>query len=153
MKKSLLLIVCVCVQCKPNSLVYTWWWLCEKMSTHDLSSVSNVVLFHASKMHPYLSAACFLSALLFFESFFILMASTAAFPSLSPPLPPPSLPSPAASILPPFFAMCLQMKWAACQFFIFLGSKVASQLPWDGEQRDGCREVGLAKGYICTIAK
>lgn len=55
--------------------------------------------------------------------------------------------SPAASIFPPFSAVCLQMKRAACQFFIFLGSKVASQLPGDGEQGD----LGLAKGYICTM--
>ena len=55
--------------------------------------------------------------------------------------------SPAASILPPFSAVCLQMKRAACQFFIFLGSKVASQLPGDGERGD----LGLAKGYICTM--
>ena len=39
------------------------------------------------------------------------------------------------------------MKRAACQFFIFLGSKVASQLPEDGERGD----LGLAKGYICTM--
>lgn len=34
--------------------------------------------------------------------------------------------------LPPAAApsvVCLQIKWAACQFFIFLGSKVASLLP------------------------
>lgn len=50
----------------------------------------------------------------------------------------------------PFSAVCLQMKQAACQFFIFLGSKVASQLPGDGEG-EWRGELGLAKGYICTM--
>lgn len=37
------------------------------------------------------------------------------------------------------------MKRAACQFFIFLGSKVASQLPGDGEQ---CGAVGCGLGWM-----
>lgn len=76
------------------------------------------------------------------QQHFLLLCVTST-PSLPHCLPP----SPAASILPPFSAVCLQMKQAACQFFIFLGSKVASQLPGDGERG----ELGLAKGYICTM--
>lgn len=97
-----------------------------------------------------ITAALFLSALLLILFFLPRgkRSSRIPFSSVSPPLPPSPPPSPAASILPPLSAVCLQMKRAACQFFIFVGSKVASQLPGDGERG----ELGLAKGYICTMS-
>lgn len=77
--------------------------------------------------------------------FFLVASTTAAFPSplchlhsLPPSLTRSLPPSISCCFHPPSLsAVCLQMKRAACQFFIFLGSKVASQLPGDGDGAGG----------------
>lgn len=66
-------VCCVCACSCVNPAHSTHQWLCGVCCCYEnvhiqyeLSSVSNVAPFHASKIHPYLFAALFLSAQLCF---------------------------------------------------------------------------------------